>query len=77
MERTVYTLVGLRLPRIAFDRLLRIYKKPEKNEVSRFFRGIAELGVVTVLGAAFHEVNSVARGRLKLVMRGRPGGWRP
>ena len=29
--------------------------------------GVAELGVVTVLGATFHEVNPVARGRLKVV----------
>ena len=36
-------------------------------EASGFFRGVAELGVVTVLGATFHEVNPVARGRLKLV----------
>ena len=36
-------------------------------EDSGFFRGVAELGVVTVLGATFHEVNPVARGRLKLV----------
>ena len=35
-------------------------------EASGFF-GVAELGVVTVLGATFHEVNPVARGRLKLV----------
>jgi hypothetical protein len=36
-------------------------------EASGFFRGVAELGVVAVLGATFHEVNPVARGRLKLV----------
>lgn len=36
-------------------------------EASGFFQGVAELGVVTVLGATFHEVNPVARGRLKLV----------
>ena len=36
-------------------------------EASGFFRGVAELGIVTVLGATFHEVNPVARGRLKLV----------
>ena len=36
-------------------------------EASGFFRGVAELGVVTVLGATFHEVNPVARGGLKLV----------
>jgi len=36
-------------------------------EASGFFRGVAELGVVTVLGATFHEVNPVARGRLKVV----------
>jgi len=49
-------------------------------EASGFFRGVAELGVVTVLGATFHEVNPVARGRLKLVdarqapaQLGRPG----
>ena len=36
-------------------------------EDSGFFRGVAELGVVTVLGATFHEVNPVARGWLKLV----------
>ena len=32
-------------------------------EASGFFRGVAELGVVTVLGATFHEVNPVARGK--------------
>ena len=37
------------------------------EKASGFFRGVAELGVVTVLGAAFHEVNPVARGRHKLV----------
>ena len=36
-------------------------------EASGFVRGVAELGVVTVLGATFHEVNPVARGGLKLV----------
>jgi len=36
-------------------------------EASGFVRGVAKLGVVTVLGATFHEVNPVARGRLKLV----------
>jgi hypothetical protein len=36
-------------------------------EASGFFQGVAELGVVTVLGATFHEVNPVARGGLKLV----------
>jgi hypothetical protein len=36
-------------------------------EASGFFRGVAELGVVTVLGATFQEVNPVARGWLKLV----------
>ena len=36
-------------------------------EASGFFRGVAELGVVTVLGATFHEVKPVALGRLKLV----------
>jgi hypothetical protein len=36
-------------------------------KASGFFRGVAELGIVTVLGATFHEVNPVARGRLKLV----------
>jgi hypothetical protein len=43
---------------------LGISKVPEG---SGFFRGVAELGVVTVLGATFHEVNPVARGRLKLM----------
>lgn len=41
-------------------------------EASGFVRGVAELGVVTVLGATFHEVNPVARGRLNLSMRGKP-----
>ena len=36
-------------------------------EASGFFQGVAELGVVTVLGATFHEINPVAHGGLKLV----------
>ena len=37
-------------------------------EASGFFWGVAELGVVAVLGATFHEVNPCARGWLKLVV---------